>query len=112
MYGWPFNICTRDVIEWLHGLHGLNEISVNAFPRDVHGMNKLSWNGLNELSANVRPRGIHGLIELSVRFRPHYAQESRDVASESGIHGINIIGWESSLNGMNFLNELFPESAQ
>ena len=56
------NVSPRDVIEWLHVIHGLNELSINVFPCDVHGM--------SELFAIVFPRVIPDMNELFVDVCP------------------------------------------
>ena len=69
-----FNIHTNDISEWLHGIPGMNELSINICPFYVHGMNELSDNGLNELSVNGMnelfqkqfPCDANGLNEISV----------------------------------------------
>ena len=39
MHGVQFIVCTHDVREWLHVLHGLNEIFVNVRSSDIYGLN-------------------------------------------------------------------------
>ena len=53
MNGGQFNVHTREVSKWLHGLPGLNEPLVKFLPSDVRGMNELYVNGMNELSTGV-----------------------------------------------------------
>ena len=33
-------ISPRDIIEWLHGINGINKLSINVCPREVHSMNE------------------------------------------------------------------------
>ena len=61
-----FNVCNRDVIECLHGMHGMNEVSVNIRPHDIHVLNELSVNGLNELSINIFPCGVRQRVGFVV----------------------------------------------
>ena len=49
--------------------------------------------------------------ELSVKVTHCEIKESKDLTSESGQHGMNGLGKESDLNGLNVLNGLGPESA-
>ena len=57
-------------------------------------MDLLSVNGMDELSVNFGPQDIHGLNKISVSVRPCDSKYFRDVTSESGIHGLN------GLNGL------------
>ena len=80
----------------------------------------MSVNGLDVLSINICPREVHILHEfsvtvpkrLSVNVHPRDVIESVDIRSESGIPGMNGLGPESSLNVLNGLNGLGTESAQ
>ena len=72
----------------------------------------MSINGLNLLTINCFPRDVHGLDEISVNVTPC---DFRDEISESGLHGLNGLNglWPgSALNGLNILYGLGPESAQ
>ena len=94
-------------------MHSLNDLPTN-------GLYNLYANGTDVLPTNVNPCGVHSLHEfsvtglkiMSVNFCPRDVKESTDVTSESGIPGINGIGQESYLNGMNDLNVLGAESVQ
>ena len=95
------NVFPCDIIEWLHGIHVINELYINICPRDVHV--------LNELLMNFRPCVVHGMNELSVKVTYCDIKESKDLTSESGIHGMNGPGPESDLNVLNVLNGLWTE---
>ena len=100
------NMFPHDVIEWLHGIHGMNQLFINICTRVIHGM--------NEMFVNIHPCALHGLDELSVNIIPCDARESGNTMSESGLHGLNGsngLGTESPLNGMNGLNLLGLESS-
>ena len=72
---------------------GLDVISINFIPCGIRGMHKLSITGLKIMFVNICP--------LEVR-------DSVDVTLESGLPGLNVLGPELSLNGMNGLNVLGP----
>ena len=82
-----FNVRTRDVREGLHGLPGLNVMSVLISSCDIDGLHDLSTNGLDDMYANGMnvisitpppPCDASGLNELSVHVCPRDVGESRD----------------------------------
>ena len=94
-------------------INGLNELSIDVLLCDLLGINELYSICLNELSFNVSFCNIHVMIELSINVFPRDVRESRDVTSESEIHGLNIlnvIGQKLALNGLNGLDVLGVES--
>ena len=86
LHSGKFNDHTHEVIEELHGLTGLNELSVIFLPRDIHSLHELSANGLNEFSLNclnvlsitispcdircLNELSLNGLNELYINIRP------------------------------------------
>ena len=60
-------------------VNGLDVLSINLFPRDVHGLHAFSVTGLKRLSVNVFPRDVI---------------ESVNVLSESGLPDLNGLGTE------------------
>ena len=85
-------------------MHGIDDLSYNSF----YG---LSINGLDVLSINVFPCDAFGMHELSVNDMK-VLFESLDVTSYSDISGLNRLGLESILNGLNSLNGIGPELDQ
>ena len=89
-------------------MHGLDEISTNCLyylyengldvlyikvlPHDVRGMHKFSVSALKILPVNVCSSDVI---------------DSVDVTSESNIPGLNVIGPELTLNGVNGLNAIW-----
>ena len=71
--GVRFNFRTSDIREGLHGIPGLNALSVLVFSCYVHdldevyvnGLYDLFVNGINVLSINVCPRDVRGMRKLS-----------------------------------------------
>ena len=99
-----FNTNTRDIMKGLHGIPGLNELYIIILPCDLHGINKLSDSGLNVLSVKKIPCEVNGLNELSFSLMntlsgkvcPHDVRKCGEILSESGLHGLNGLGTESS----------------
>ena len=73
---------------------GLYVISINYHPHGVQGMHKFSATGLKRLSINVRPCDV---------------QEPVEILLYSDIPGLNGLGMELYLNGLNRINCLGSE---
>ena len=84
------------------------------YDKYVNGLYEYFVNGVYLLSINVRFRDVIGLQEfsttsmkgLSINVFSRNLRDSVGVTSESGITGMNELGTEVSLNGMNVLNGL------
>ena len=84
------------------------------YDKYVNGLYEYFVNGVYWLSINVRPCDVIGLQEfsttsmkgLSINVFSRNLRDSVGVTSESGITGMNELGMEMSLNGMNVLNGL------
>ena len=76
---------------------GLDVKSINVSPRGVCGVHKFFVTGMKRLSVNVCPRDI---------------RESVGVTPDSDLPGVNGIGQELYLKGMNDLNGIGLESDQ
>ena len=72
----------------------MDVISVNVCPFNVRGLHELFVAGLKILSINICPRDV---------------RESVDVASDSGLTGLNVFFLESSLSGLNGITVLGTE---
>ena len=109
-------------IQRLHSLNGLFKLL------HVSSLNELSANGLYNLIIiglyvlfiNFHPHGVQvlhefsatGLKRLSIKIRPCDVQESVDILLDSNIPGLNGLGMELYLNGLNGINCLGSELYQ
>ena len=78
-------------------INGIYLQSINVLPREVCGLNEFFATGLKRLPVNVFPLDV---------------KEYVDVTPESDLPGMNGIGTESFLNGINELHGLGTKLAQ
>ena len=91
----------NELFKLLH-VNGLNELSAN-------GLFNLIIIGLYVLFINFHPHGVQGLHEfsatglkrLSIKIRPCDVQDYVDILLDSNIPGLNGLGMELYLNGLN-----------
>ena len=74
-------------------VNGLDAQSINVCPHDVHGLNELIVTSPKRLSINVHPRDVREFVDATL---------------ESDEPGMNGLGPELALNGLNGLNVIGP----
>ena len=86
-------------------MHGLGNLPANIiYDLYVNGMDVLSIN-INTCDVRrVHEFSVIGMKRLSIIVHPCDVREYVDVISESGIPGMNGLGPELALNGLNDLN--------